>query len=509
MAENQVVTFNRYKWLYKFAWAFEVVAALTGLAMAAVFNAPAYLRYSEDGLDATEITFLIGGSLPFFMIAFAELCKIPLVTSTIIAKTQMTKLLFGVVTFFACFITFETVYNGLEQTQAQRSLHIFEYNAQLDNLYNRVETINNRILVASEKDEKTVNAEIKELKEKAYKSFEMRKAILDDEINKIEEIYSGKLKNIVKPLEDQIIEIEERESANSESASRQIKNLQLQINSTKDTLKDYEEKLQKCGFFSGNCGQLNREGIKTNTARLESLEKKLTQVSDRREEENPKINRLLNEIASAKSKIQKSKDEELSRVTKKIAKADQSLQDELNNIRLIEKNKTNKLNTNVEKISDSQESLDEIYVTIDNIREKKAIDVNTNLIYRLAGRWFGVSAGDVTEKQASIIGTIWNASISIIVAIMGPIIAAAFILLNFQFDTRPKSTFRAVAKAIRSHKRKPKVIEKIVEVEKEVEKKIYVDKLVEVEIEKPIIKHVPIFTDDPTLIELSKEWKKN
>ena len=42
-----------------------------------------------------------------------------------------------------------------------------------------------------------------------------------------------------------------------------------------------------------------------------------------------------------------------------------------------------------------------------------------------------------------------------------------------------------------------------------VEKKIYVDKLIEVEIEKPIIKHVPIFTDDPSLIELSKEWKKS
>ena len=29
------------------------------------------------------------------------------------------------------------------------------------------------------------------------------------------------------------------------------------------------------------------------------------------------------------------------------------------------------------------------------------------------------------------------------------------------------------------------------------------------EIEKPVIKYVPIFTDDPTLVELSKDWKKD
>ena len=103
---------KRYGWLYKFAWAFEFAAALTGLAMAAVFNAPSYLRYSEDGIDATEMTYLLGGSLPFIMVAFAELCKIPLVTATVLAKTRFTKILFGLTTFAAAFITFETVYNG-------------------------------------------------------------------------------------------------------------------------------------------------------------------------------------------------------------------------------------------------------------------------------------------------------------------------------------------------------------------------------------------------------------
>ena len=55
--------------------------------MALVFNAPAYIYYLRDGvLEATEVANLVGGALPFILIAFAELCKIPLVTATIKAK---------------------------------------------------------------------------------------------------------------------------------------------------------------------------------------------------------------------------------------------------------------------------------------------------------------------------------------------------------------------------------------------------------------------------------------
>ena len=514
---------NQYKWLYKFAWGFEAVAAITGIAMAAVFNAPAYIRYSADGLNATEITFLIGGSLPFLMIAFAELCKIPLVTATIMAKTYGVKLLFGCVTFFASFITFETVYNGLEQTQAQRSMHIFELNAELDNLQNRINTIDNRILIASEKDEELINSEIDRLRDKAYKSFDMRNAVLNDEINKIEKKYLSKYKNIIKPLEAQIEKIEVSQEKKSNTKLNAISSIKSDLDSTRSALAGYEKNLQECGFFSGRCGEVNRDGINSSKERISDLEKSLIEIKSNKKNDNPKITNLLKSIAREQRVIQKGKDKDLQVVESKRQLADKKLQDELKKVNKIAENKKSKLNSNEDKITVSQESKDNILVEIDDVKQKKAIDVNTNLIYRLAGRWFGVTAGDVTERQASIIGTIWNASISIIVAVMGPIIASAYILLNHQINDRPKSIFRALAKAIRSQKRKPKIVEKIVEVDKiiekeiyvdkfievEVEKKIYVDKLIEVEIEKPIIKHVPIFTDDPSLIELSKEWKKS
>ena len=82
-------------------------------------------------------------------------------------------------------------------------------------------------------------------------------------------------------------------------------------------------------------------------------------------------------------------------------------------------------------------------------------------------------------------------------------------MLNLPMPAQPKSVWRALAKAIRARKRRPKVIEKMVEVEKIVEKEVIVEKIVEKEIEKPVIKYVPIFTDDPTLVELSKDWKKD
>ena len=143
---------KKYSWLYKFAWGYEIAAALTGLAMATAFTMISYRTASEDGIDPVEMTDLIRGSLPFVMVAFAELCKIPLVIATVRANTKFTTILFGATTFAAAFITFETVYNGLEQTQAQRSIHIFKLNAELNNLENRIATIDNRISVASDKN---------------------------------------------------------------------------------------------------------------------------------------------------------------------------------------------------------------------------------------------------------------------------------------------------------------------------------------------------------------------
>ena len=500
---------KRYGWLYKFAWAFEFAAALTGLAMAAVFNAPSYLRYSEDGIDATEMTYLLGGSLPFIMVAFAELCKIPLVTATVLAKTRFTKILFGLTTFAAAFITFETVYNGLEQTQAQRSAHIFEFNAEIDNLDNRIGTLENRISVAKEKSSAEVSEEISAQIDQAKSAFETQKRIIDDEASKIEKEYSDREESLLEPLNAQLAQLQDDEDKKASNQTNQIELAQESLLLAQKSLSGYEAKLEKCGAFSGSCKKINREAIANEKKKIKTLERKISRLAKQRPSNSVKAQKILDQIQETRLELQADKDKKLAEINDKRAKAEQSLNKSLAAIEEEAAKKKKTLEENENKVAASEDDKDALLIQIDDLKKEKALAVNANLVYRLAGRWFGVKAGDVTEAQAAVIGRVWSGSIAAIVAIMGPMIAGAYLVLNLPMPAQPKSVWRALAKAIRARKRRPKVIEKMVEVEKIVEKEVIVEKIVEKEIEKPVIKYVPIFTDDPTLVELSKDWKKD
>ena len=497
----------KYRWLYKFAWGFEGAAALTGLAMAAVFNAPSYIRYSEDGIDATEWTFLIGGSLPFIMVAFAELCKIPLVTATIQSKTQSTRLIFGLTTFAAAFITFETVYNGLEQTQAQRSTHIFEYNAEIENLVNRIETIENRINVESPNDEGSLNRDIQEKRDNINGEFNSKIKQLDNEIKLIDKKYDDKLSSLISPIENQITEIKSEQGQTTENQEKAISQASKDIDKAQRELKSYETKLSKCGAFSSSCKKLNRDGIETTKKKINTLERKRDRLVRNNKVDNSEVEEKLLQIQNIRKEIQNEKDIELKVIEKKKLGEENWLKEKLSEIDQELKQKTKTVNLSSAVVSKAQSDKDAALNEIDDLKRDKALAVNANLVYRLAGRWFGVPAGDVTEAQAGVIGRIWSGSIAAIVAIMGPMIASAYLVLNNQGSEKPKSVFRALAKAINAKKRKPTIVEKKVveEVEKIVEKEVIVEKIVEVEIEKPVIKHVPIFTDDPKLVELSKD----
>ena len=70
-----------YKWLIKLAWAFEITAALIGLFVAQSFGLLAFdyqKRELGDSLGLAAYINIILAALPFIMIAFGELLKIPI-----------------------------------------------------------------------------------------------------------------------------------------------------------------------------------------------------------------------------------------------------------------------------------------------------------------------------------------------------------------------------------------------------------------------------------------------
>ena len=516
--DNKTV-FKKYTWLYKFAWSFEVVAAITGLAMAIVFNAPAYLYYLRDGtLEATELANLIGGALPFLLIAFAELCKIPLVTATIQAQGFFKTFLFGLTTFAATFITFETVYNGLETTQAQRSEVLFSYNAEIQVSNNKVDNLTKRIDIAKGYSQDVLDGELISKNNNINNAYDKRVKAINSEIDRINIQSSDKRTAALAPFNAKITQINERitalKSGLGKAEANRLKNIERvesKISKAKKTRVEYETKLQECGVFASTCKKTNRSGITSATEETEMLESNLTKLMDVSAGRNSKLDILIagkakitDQMAPALTKIQSEKDKALRKPNAERAEADTWLERNLAELEGKRKKGEARVNSNQDAIDELETKKAMELDMMGEIKKNKALEVNTNLVYRMAGKWYGVHASEVTDAQAGVVGMIWNGSIAMVVAIMGPMIAAAYLMLNNQQLHKPRSGLHSLALAIRSRKRKPIVVVKEVEVERIVEKEVIIERDIEIVVEKPVIKYVPLYTNDTDLIELAK-----
>lgn len=168
------------------------------------------------------------------------------------------------------------------------------------------------------------------------------------------------------------------------------------------------------------------------------------------------------------------------------------------------------------RISAASES---IVVLDKNLRKecgKLTVTVNDNLIYRLATSIFGVdNACDLSKRQLSWVSAVWYGSIAFIIAVLGPILALSAFVLR---ENKPRVVIQEVSveKLVEVEVVKEVPVEKIVEVEVvrevvvekpvpvEVIKEVPVDKVVfkevPVEIVKKEVVHIPVYTDDKSLL---------
>ena len=168
------------------------------------------------------------------------------------------------------------------------------------------------------------------------------------------------------------------------------------------------------------------------------------------------------------------------------------------------------------RISEASESI----VGLDNnLREEcgnLTVAANDNHMYRLTFSVFGVdNACNLSKRQLSSVKAVWYGSIAFIIAVLGPILAlSAFVLRN----NKPRVVIQEVAvdKFIEVEVVKEVPFEKIVEVEvvKEVvvEKSVLVEVIKEVPVDKVVFKevpveivkkevvHIPVYTDDKSLL---------
>src|SRR5262245_20386967 len=106
------------QWTYRGAWALEIFAAILGVATGITLSLQAFNAASSGSVQAMD---LVLASAPFFMVALAELTKIPIAT-LLFSVSWWWKVVVLVFLLGLAAITFETVFMGLERAATLRQL---------------------------------------------------------------------------------------------------------------------------------------------------------------------------------------------------------------------------------------------------------------------------------------------------------------------------------------------------------------------------------------------------
>jgi hypothetical protein len=131
------------------------------------------------------------------------------------------------------------------------------------------------------------------------------------------------------------------------------------------------------------------------------------------------------------------------------------------------------------------------------------------------GQWSILFFNDMHPNHVRLVSMVWFGSLAAITALMGTLLAFASYTLRFGHEKRTKSSglsraFERFFIYLRKNIRKPRIKEITKEVEKivEVTKEVPVEKVVIKEVPKEVIRkeviHVPIATDDLTILDIDK-----
>ena len=515
-----------------------------------------YQVYTKGGVDfpTGKIFDLFLAALPFLMVASVELLKIPFSYLIYINRNKKVKRVFSVVLVLVTFITFETLLTGFERQYSNIT-------TEVDIPRNELAVIENTIKIKEAELEElelftieSINEKVSSRRSEAEKSKNEDLIILED--SKSDYLASGNSDLIQRKKsyqEDIDMKIKKRDSAiarleknnailgeqelSNQKRTRAENNKQIQALQDEKTenKRRIDGKDAELGLFSGFSQDIKewKDRIKLIDLEISSLRQsnsnQLSSASDFEKESSRIYNKYEAEIDSIYQKI--------SKINKKIAKNSQ-FKSEISDIDTRKQERRSVYSSELAKIDkfreDQEERLKKKGARIDVLNSElsplkdKALELENKVlaaysgtqIYRIARTVYGVERGQrITEKQLSLVATVWFGSLAGIVSTMGIFLAfGAFILKHpvaaFHEEERRnrrngsiKRAFRLMLRALRKRFKEPKIVTKVKEIEvpKEVVKEIPVDKVVFKEIPIEVVKkeviHTPIYTNDPDLIK--------
>jgi hypothetical protein len=523
----------------------------------------------ERALKTQDIINTIIAALPFVLVAVVELAKIPVAQAAYNTINKLWKTTFFATLLLLALITFETTLNGFERNFSNLTFVIDKFKDQLDTSNAKIVELERQKLEAEELTAQTIEARYNGRRLELTTDRDSQVNQLTDRIAELKasvktettQALQRELKLVQDELaqvrKDRTIEIQrliDRNDSQMDSATAEVEKKRQDF---KEAIEQFDSKirnektekqssLDKAGLFASDTrirkeyddrikqyesertvilSELNNLSVSDNQNSLQQVLNQKTETIDK------KYSDL---IETTKSKISNLNDE----IAKSISLVEADIKTSVDSLYQQQKATESKFGqqlaeNNVERdrqyllLKGSQESINQINTGLTELNNSRVelrnqinAEVSNNQIYRITRSWTGIeSSADISRGQVATTATVWFGSLAFVVAFTGILLALASCVISDEKKgikkENKRSSFAATYRRYLAHKHKvlkrPKII--TIEIEKpivrEVIKEVPVDKVVFKEVTKEIIKnrliHVPVYTNDKSLLKDSDE----
>lgn len=510
--------------------------------------------------------------MPFLMVAIVEITKIPFVGATYKTSHKKWKFVFGISLLFLAFITFESALNGFERNFHALIFSIDKHKKELVTLEEEIAPLlekrdrlanlsapqieseySQRHAVISEERSRQANIiqdRIQGLR--AASQTEYIKGLndqIDDRRDQVKALRADRQKEI-----DALINASTQLTENASSEiNTQRRSLQQQLINEQNYLQtlraDREKKIEEASFFSENKvreqenKRVNQQEQKVEALRAqlnelsdsdrqkqlrERFNKDIEAVKDRYQSREDKLNKEIQSLSMTLSKSLGAREKDIENIIKthmkELTSIEEKFQEQQKENELFREQAFKTLSQNKTLISGLEKTLFEKQNQRVELRNLVNIKVGDNQVYRMAQWWFNKeSAADLDRKDVMSIAGLWFGSLAMLIAVTGILLAfASYVIRDPYIDDRSsphdnlssltRKSFNSLRRLFiywRRIQRSPV----IKEVPKEIIKEVPVEKVIRVEVPVEIIKkeivHVPLYTNDKSLLTLATNEKFN
>ena len=480
------------KFLIQLGWTVEIIAVVIGLAISVVVSYSAYKSFPHEkgAVNLLEGYFAMSvASLPFILVAVAELCKIPLTYAFMCVKNIAWRLLFLFFVMFLCLITFETMFNGFERNFAN-------LNRAIDFRKNEIESLDSQIALLTRQKKNTqaftedeLLGDVSQSRETINEKYTQMISRLNAKTAQFTAGQNGSQKQQINAEIERLMDVRdtyyedwksEKRSLETRFSSLLLDNISGSQNERERLLAELEAlkremalALEDANFFTRDDTEIKyRALIKEKNNQLsqitsgflggEALEKHSimeTQLKQQIELVNQKYTGRLADL-----------NQRIDNLRKEIVDQDRQHEEERQNIILTTESEKTRLmqvkaqeeqqlteyeekkESELETITATVQALNKRIFRLQNQRGTYQTQIghliNQNQVYRLAMYAYGMpSAKDVDRSMVGVVAFIWFGSLSLITAVTGVMLALAGFYLRGLRGDKPEAASEVAPEA--------------------------------------------------------------